>query len=171
MNRRTLIVAVGGLGIPLTGCLSQGATSGEQTNSPTQSPEGPTPTATETRTPSDTPSPTSTPAGPFTFATVHNAHDTTHHIIITISRVSTGVTLFETDRQIPPGYENHVDITDEWVTEADTYRVHTETEAGRQTAIEVDADETWACDHSVGIEITDDGQLISTIAVGSGKAC
>lgn len=79
--------------------------------------------------------------------------------------------IFETDRQIAPRYENHFDITDEWVTQEDTYQVHAGTEDGLQTAIEVDADETWACDHSVGIEITDDGELISTIAAGSGKAC
>lgn len=79
--------------------------------------------------------------------------------------------MFETDRQLPPGYENHFDMTDEWLTEADTYRVHAETEDGHQTAIKVDADETWACDHSVGIEITDDRELISAIAAGSGKEC
>lgn len=151
-----------------TGC---SGVSREPTDSPTPSPEGSTPTATETHTSSDTPSPTSTPAGPYEFATVHNGHDTAHHISITITSVSTGATTFETDRQIAPGYENHFEITDEWLTEADTYRVHGETEDGLQTTIEVDADETWACDHYVGIEITDDGKLISTIAVGDGKRC
>lgn len=38
MNRRHLLGAVGGLGVSLTGCLSQGAPSGEQADSPTPSP-------------------------------------------------------------------------------------------------------------------------------------
>lgn len=38
MNRRTLMIAVGGFGVSLTGCLSQGAPPEEQTDSPTPSP-------------------------------------------------------------------------------------------------------------------------------------
>lgn len=40
MNRRRLIVAAGGLGVSLSGCLSQGFMSAEQTDSPTPSPDG-----------------------------------------------------------------------------------------------------------------------------------
>lgn len=38
MNRRHLLVAVGGLGTSLSGCLGQGSTSEEQTDSPTPPP-------------------------------------------------------------------------------------------------------------------------------------
>lgn len=120
---------------------------------------------------SATPSATGTPAGPYEFATVHSNHDATHRIRLLITDIASGATEYEVERPLEPGFEDRIEITDEWLTEAGRYRVRAETDDGLATAVEVEADRTWACDHSVAVEITDEGRLVSAVAVGSGKGC
>ena len=156
----------------LAGCLSS---SDEPSSGPT---ETATP-STSKRTPqeqthspeTETPQSTQTPTPPYTFVSVGNNHDSSHRIRVTITSVATGETLAEEERQMEPGRENRFKISDEWLTEEGGYEVNTKTDDGRSTSIKVEADESWACNHTVAVEITSDGQLISNLTAGMRKGC
>lgn len=139
--------------------------------SPTRSPGDPPSTATERPSPSATPSASGTRTDPFEFATVHSTHDATHRVRVVVTDVASGTAEYELERRLEPGFENRIEVTDEWLTEAGTYRVEAKTDDGLSTAIEVEADATWACDHSVAVEVTREGRLVSAVAAGSGKGC
>lgn len=165
MKRRTYLGVTSTL--LFAGCLSS---SDEPGSGPT---ETVTPSA-STRTPQEqTSSPETetpqTPTPPYTFVSVGNRHDTSHRIRVTITSVATGETLAEEERQIER--ENHFKISDEWLTEAGRYEVSARTDDGRSTSIEVEADESWACNHTVHVDITSDGQLISGLSAGMRKGC
>ena len=72
-------------------------------------------------------------------------------------------------REIAP--DNGFEITDEWVDEGDTYRLHAKLDDGQNTSIEAETNDSWACNHEVAIEISSDGQLTSNLSSGMQEGC
>lgn len=126
----------------LVGVLSAVATAGCTARSPgaSDSSASGTPSPPVTGTRTPTTGASETPPQPYPFVTVDNNHERTHRI-----------------------------RTDGWLTEDGRYEVEANTDGGRRTSLEVETDESRACDYTVWVEITDEGRLVCTPSAGMGE--
>lgn len=170
MNRRELLATLATATTAFSGCLSS---FDEPSSTPTETatPATSTPTMQEQTSAPETGTAQSTQSPPYTFVSVGNNHDTSHEISVTITSVATGEIQVEEERQLAPKQAGRFEISDEWLTEEGRYEVNAKSGDGRNTSIEVEADESWACNHTVTVEITSDGELISNLSAGMRKGC
>lgn len=164
MKRRQFLAAFSTLTI--SGCAER---SSRPTSSPT--PESSVTTAESSSTVQrDEETKTSTrPQSTYRFASVYNGHNRTYQISVKIIEVETNNVYLKLNQKLKT--DGQFNIDDGWLKKEGKYRLTAETEEGMNTSLEVYADESWACSHTVHVDITSEGRLASGLSSGMEKKC